>query len=1025
MKKHSRHVVAIAVLSFIIIALAVANYIPGTYLMGWDNIQTDLNPWLGVKRAVWSGWQEYQSFGLPAGMAHASDAVRAAGVWLLSFVLPQSTMRYMVHFLLVLIGAIGAYINIRSHIADKFASACALAGAMVYVFNFYTVQILSLPFEGFTYFYAFLPWEIWIFLRFLKDNSVTAKTLLGFLVINILATAQSYAQQIFAVYILVLAVSAVGVIATSKAKMMLMRRALGALLLILSINAFWILPQAYFVTTNRDVVTRAKMNEVSTERVWQENKDKGTLQDFVRMENFFATWNDHSGREIFAHWNTYRSEAFMRVMSVALYGLVLIGFVVAIRHKHIHLASIYALVAVVLLSDTPIFAHINTLIREIPLVHQIFRSPFTKFAVAYAYIASIAFSLGLWGVIRLLSSHIAQKMVFGLGLIIVVLHSIPAWNGHYIAELARVKLPQAYQELIGYMQSQDANKRIALLPEYTYWGWYHHRWGYDGSGFLWYGIEQPIISRTFDVWSLESENYYWELQSALASQDPKRVQNVLEKYSVDYVLFDKSLIPVVPTDELILYDRVQAILSAMDTLTLERTFGDDILLYRHTPAVPRAAIVSTASGAPLVVQNNRGFPEDAAFARYGTYYESPIISNDDPGVYFPFCNLQSFSYDSSSHLAISKDNSIFDISTTIPGYVASMLQDFTNAPDVGDGGNMFFSKQEDIFSVRFPEVLAGVFTPKNWTYMPCDESQKIGDFQDHAGNTKMLRTSYPASTCVGMSLPDIPHDSGYILAVESRTIEGKPLRVEVADLTLKQGIMERELASNIDTHYFVLPPRSVHGLGYSVTLRDIPNKEQTNEHIITSVALYQIPYERLTSYSIPFGNVSADKENVRVSEIVPTVNKQSYYRYTVSDIPTASEMLILHQAYSPGWIGFSVQSSRFMVHGFEMYLPTLVLLPHVKVNGWSNGWKINSTEYRVQSAEKNELSIPDSAEISKGKQQSDLSTMNHAPSTMNYAPSTKVLLLFWPQYLQYAGFGIGVMTAGLIAIAYVRREVIK
>jgi hypothetical protein len=51
----------------IVFLLAITNYVPNTFLTGWDNLQTDLAPWLGVKRAFWAVWEEYQSFGLTSG----------------------------------------------------------------------------------------------------------------------------------------------------------------------------------------------------------------------------------------------------------------------------------------------------------------------------------------------------------------------------------------------------------------------------------------------------------------------------------------------------------------------------------------------------------------------------------------------------------------------------------------------------------------------------------------------------------------------------------------------------------------------------------------------------------------------------------------------------------------------------------------------------------------------------------------------------------------------------------------------
>src|SRR3990167_10966482 len=94
---------------FIVLVLFSVNYKSGTYLSGWDNLQTELNPGLAVKRAVFSVWEEYQSFGLTAGMAHAADLPRTVFLWIMSFVIPQNMIRYFYHFLMLLLGGFGMF----------------------------------------------------------------------------------------------------------------------------------------------------------------------------------------------------------------------------------------------------------------------------------------------------------------------------------------------------------------------------------------------------------------------------------------------------------------------------------------------------------------------------------------------------------------------------------------------------------------------------------------------------------------------------------------------------------------------------------------------------------------------------------------------------------------------------------------------------------------------------------------------------------------------------------------------------
>jgi hypothetical protein len=218
------------------------NYQPQTYLLGWDNLQTDLNPLLGIKRALFSVWQEYQSFGLLAGMAHAADLPRAMFIFILSLILPQNLIRYFYHFLMILIGGLGMMKlfmdscfprndkntqNNNSTIQQFNNNLLSFIAALFYILNLGTVQIFFVPFEPFSTFFGFLPWLIWIFLKLINnltimdsrlrgnDKAYFKKDFLLVLLINFLATPSFYTQQLFVVYILILGFIVLGIIFTN------------------------------------------------------------------------------------------------------------------------------------------------------------------------------------------------------------------------------------------------------------------------------------------------------------------------------------------------------------------------------------------------------------------------------------------------------------------------------------------------------------------------------------------------------------------------------------------------------------------------------------------------------------------------------------------------------------------------------------------------------------------------------------------------------------------------------------------
>ena len=74
----------------IILILAVSgflfyqNYVPGTWLTGWDSTQPELNFKANLIRDLNAIWQEYRGVGVLDGMAHAANLVHLAYIWILS-----------------------------------------------------------------------------------------------------------------------------------------------------------------------------------------------------------------------------------------------------------------------------------------------------------------------------------------------------------------------------------------------------------------------------------------------------------------------------------------------------------------------------------------------------------------------------------------------------------------------------------------------------------------------------------------------------------------------------------------------------------------------------------------------------------------------------------------------------------------------------------------------------------------------------------------------------------------------------
>ncbi len=834
LKKYKYQLLLLLIVSFI----GLVNYRLGTYLTGWDNLQTELSPALGVKRAFLAVWQEYQSFGLVGGMAHASDLLRAIVVLLMSYVLPQSLVRYVFHVGMWLIGGLGAYKLLKN-----------FPGALFYMLNFATIQLFFLPFEPFSIFFASLPWLIWAFIR----PKISIPVLIA---INILATPSFYVQTLFVVYMLILGIISAWRLATSFKKSCI--PTFLSLSIIVLINLFWILPQGYFLMNGGSkTVANSKINQLATEDVYYQNKARGDVVSFATFKGFYTDLEGKNGSQIFQEWNKYNNTPEVLLVEFSIFAIILLGL--TRKHEYrVPFFGIWALSAFALLSNTPGIENIHELIRHNGLMAQIFRAPFTKFAVPLALASSFFFVQGVTRIEELLGGIRARvkQGVAGSMLALIAIISFPVFTGHLFSNLVRTKIPQPYFQTMDYFSSISKEQRIALLPQDSFWGWYNYSWGYSGSGFLWYGIEQPIVSPTFDVWSNKSESYLWEMKAALASQQAPQVHNVLKKYNIQYLIVDDSLLPVSSHQSGFSASRIKDLLAKDETIKLEKKFGT-ISIYHVTSSAPFVTqVTALPSVGPMVDKTD----VDSAYATFGDYQSGT-------NYYFPFLNLP-------TEWHVEENSNTFSVKTRVPINMSdySLKSTIQSLPT-----SLAASVQGDMLSITVNKTLVEHLDVASATPTQCDK----------------------LTICLAYTLPNLSQENGYLVKVKNENTAGQRFFFYVQNNTTGEGVIEDRLRA--DTAYYMVPPASHFGRGYTIGFQNDSYVGTLSENSLIDLEVYEMPYAELKS--LYFEKLTT-----------PGVNPRGY-----------QSTVIYNQAFDPGWKAYS--------NGKE-------LTNHVIINNWANGWTI-------------------------------------------------------------------------------------
>lgn len=930
-------------------------------------------------------------------MGHAADLPRQILILLFSFVLPANQLRYLYTILMLLAGGIGTYFFLKDHAFKNSQNArfASLAGSFFYLFNLGTLQMFYVPFEPYSAHFAAIPWLFWANFKFWKNAN--RKNLLLLVLVNFLAIPQGYVITFFLVYFIFLTLVVLFYLRPYIAHF---KRIFITYLLLFAINAFWLLPNLYFVVNHVSVNSNSKINEMATDTNYLQNKKYGNISDVVLLKGF---WFDIAQQDqknnldfLMGEWESYTQRQQFKILGYSLFLISLIGLLLSYKRKR---KEVYIFIPAFLLSftvmanNTPIFSWIDYLLYKIPLFYQAFRFPFTKFATIIAFSLSIFYAFTC---LTLIDTFKKWFFVYPLTIIFLILPLAflsPVFQGKLFASQNHIAIPTEYFQVFNFFKNQNPNTRIANFPQQTYWGWQLYRWQYQGSGFLWYGIKQPILDRAFDVWSSQDENYYWEISNAIYSRNQELFENTLEKYQINWILLDKNIIN--PSSPKALYDdELEGMLTYSSKTTLAAVFGK-VSIYKVDLNTPVNNFVyflqNPATVAPVYNWNNF----DQAFVDNNHYISN---ATDDSLVYYPFRSLFTGKNQDDLSLDIRDLGNSFVFQQKIPkDYADYKLQvpegkleellyvDPNNLENIDfKQVGLLFNKQS--VEVNIPKV-GGYYS---YNIDPATDPQikdphncnslstgtvKNEIVQEKDGNNYLRLSAQNATNCsAGFWLPNLSHKFSYLITVKSKNVKGRSLLFWLENQNNRKSNIETYLPSKnqITTSYFIQPPMEQEGDQYSLHFDEISIGDQKTINELGEINVYPIPYHYLSELKL----VSPDFLQTN-SQTLPVLNvKHSNPSvYEISQLPVTnyqSPTLVLSQSFEKGWEAYRVKN------GVPSLLAPIVgekLGEHVLVDNWANGWTLK---------------------------------------TKDNQDKTYIAIIFVPQFLEYLGF-IFLITTVLVA----------
>jgi hypothetical protein len=158
------------------------------------------------------------------------------------------------------------------------------------------------------------------------------------------------------------------------------------------------------------------------------------------------------------------------------------------------------------------------------------------------------------------------------------------------------------------------------------------------------------------------------------------------------------------------------------------------------------------------------------------------------------------------------------------------------------------------------------------------------------------------------------------------------------------------------------------GLGYSLHFDNVSIGKEQSTNLLSSVSVNPIPFDFISQIRlVPQDNVVWEAKYFPVNFRHPN---PSLYEMKLDNVPENST-LVLSQSFHSGWKAYLTQGDSNPLKNYLAPLLGKEIKEHLLVNNWENGW--------------------------------DLSELEAGQLEQN----GRLVLIFWPQYLEFLGFFLG------------------
>ena len=982
LKKQIKDNLYILILFFLSSIISFKSYTTNTILSGWDTLHPEFDFGIYFQRIL-NVWQSHQGLGAPPSQSHVGDLPHAIILWLMSFIFPIDILRYLYILSMLFIGPLGVYFFLYDHVFKKnnHLKIYAFIGSFFYLLNLGTLQIFYTPLEMFTTLYGFIGWFFWNINDFFKNSS--KKNFFKILIISLLITPSSHTATLWYVFFISFVFYLIANLFLNKFQKNLFKKSFFLILFILFINSFWLLPNIYYAKNYSTSVSSSKMHRMGTNEFFLRGQKRGTLLDLALITNFPFDWQIYDFKKNkfvnqMDEWIIHISEnQLVKTWGFLLFFLFIYGAIAALIKKEkilINFLPSFILCIFFLRNANFPFTQIFLNLRKnFPFFAEIFRFPFTKFSNIYIFLYSIFLSYSIYILINLLSKKNSHIITFTLMIFLIghLFFISPVLNTGYVSEKMRVNIPRNYFSLFSYLK-QKPKQRILSLPLHNFAGWQYNNWGYQGAGFIWFGLKQPIFNRDFDRWYPYNEQAYREFSYALYSRNSSLFLNALKKYRVGYILLDESVMDtdIKNSKQMTFNHEAKILMQNIPQIKLDWQNGF-LSLYKVNNHFSE---VELAYNLPSISPLYHFSFEDQAYSDFGDY----LSLEKDGEIFYPFRSFIDKTDKLISDIKLDLDNFYYK------GNIKKFPEEKIVLPALTEDEFNFFQKgglsiqlsQRSVYGKIPKEKIIirpkdiepiGKIEEKNWQRITTEE--KIY----YESTDKIINSSY--------DLLSISQQLAYAIGFKSKNINGLPLRICIKSLYSKRCEIYDELSKNknINEDIFILPPFN-QGVGYKIEILNISYGTIKTINELYEIKIIPLPYHFLKQIRIEKPQFEIKNKSIIPLNFIDFGFVKKVELKKLENIENENTTLIFNQAYEKNWKAYISETCNMksitckIKNFFNIFFPFIFgkeIKEHVLVNNWSNGWQLNNLN------------------------------LNQSPSISN---NLNIIIIFLPQYLEFLGF---------------------